>query len=612
MARAAKRKHVTPAASSGKPTKRQRKPTQPFEQGVNPAPLTPPSTVRPLPRTRIVTAHSDVEIRGRGAASSRPAEGSPSPLFEPEQSQLAIQAQADNILGFAEDEDEVEEQPDPLPEEEEVTWEGAVSGGEGDHEPAGGGEAAAGDSSVAAAALSTAPSTQPARQLEDLEEEEVDETPHLHFRWRACWGAMEKNAIASACKALRNKPLYVTNKEKVWRWAEEVVVSQKPRVAKIESLTATLYYSTSRQAKGDRCTLALQRTRFAAGEGYQRGNWQDLVRLVEEMDKENPAPLNCDFDLVLKEEQLAVLPQASQLAHSIVRARPGIVTAIQEAGLAGVYTAERFATGAAIAIKDRWRCQEERCDNYPMTCWVRRPPGREIDRFEDHHKLNGNLIAAWASAVQREECTVNEPSDDVRLSIMMAKERAEAEKRRKRRKVSLTSLNSSIEGLTKAILAGHLAQMSASRCQHQAPESYSHRRQWVEFDCSRAELFQHTQNFFQYWYHAMPQSKQSIKNIRNKVFTAGGYDINMLMDSRDGMTMKVWVDYFDQTLGMLSHLRRKAHDWMKDYAGLSVENITAANRFQNGQREFAETPEPSERGVLEEISGNSCQNTAPD
>ena len=86
----------------------------------------------------------------------------------------------------------------------------------------------------------------------------------------------------------------------------------------------------------------------------------------------------------------------------------------------------------------------------------------------------------------------------------------------------------------------------------------------------------------------------------------------MLMDSRDGMTMEVWVDYFDQTPGMLSHLRRKAHDWIKDYAGLSVENITAANRFQNGQREFAETPEPSERGVLEEISGNSCQNTAPD
>ena len=57
----------------------------------------------------------------------------------------------------------------------------------------------------------------------------------------------------------------------------------------------------------------------------------------------------------------------------------------------------------------------------------------------------------------RQECTIKEPSDKIRLSLMMAKDRTEAEKRRRRRKVSPTSSNSSIEGLTKAILAGHLA-----------------------------------------------------------------------------------------------------------------------------------------------------------
>ena len=67
------------------------------------------------------------------------------------------------------------------------------------------------------------------------------------------------------------------------------------------------------------------------------------------------------------------------------------------------------------------------------------------------------MIASWASAVARQECTIEEPSDEIRLSLMLAKDRAEAEKRRKRRKVSLTSSNLSIEGLTKAILAGHLA-----------------------------------------------------------------------------------------------------------------------------------------------------------
>lgn len=57
----------------------------------------------------------------------------------------------------------------------------------------------------------------------------------------------------------------------------------------------------------------------------------------------------------------------------------------------------------------------------------------------------------------RQECTIEEPSNKIRLSLMMAKDRTEAEKRRHQRKVSPTLSNSSIKGLTKAILAGHLA-----------------------------------------------------------------------------------------------------------------------------------------------------------
>lgn len=134
---------------------------------------------------------------------------------------------------------------------------------------------------------------------------------------------------------------------------------QRPRVAAIDSLTATLYYS-GRQARGDRCTIALQRRRIVAGEGVSLGDWMDLDMQVTEMDKESTQLLNCDFDLVLKEElpaQLAPLPAPQLTARGAVRARPGIVTAIQEDGLAGAVTAERFASGTVIGIRDHWRCR---------------------------------------------------------------------------------------------------------------------------------------------------------------------------------------------------------------------------------------------------------------
>jgi hypothetical protein len=145
MARGSKRKHVTPAASgdSGDQStrKRQRKPTQVFEQGVNPAPPSPPPTAKPAARSRNLTLSQQRHSQRRNRAPTQPPEDSPSLLFEPEPSQLAIDAQTDDILGFGEDEDVSEEVPDPLLEEEEVTWEDVVSGGE----EAASGEAAGGD-----------------------------------------------------------------------------------------------------------------------------------------------------------------------------------------------------------------------------------------------------------------------------------------------------------------------------------------------------------------------------------------------------------------------------------------------------------------------------------
>jgi hypothetical protein len=168
--------------------------------------------------------------------------------------------------------------------------------------------------------------------------------------------------------------------------------------------------------------------------------------------------------------------------------------------------------------------------------------------------------------------------------------------------VSPASSNSSIEGLTKAILAGHLAQMTAApapRCNHHS-ETVTPRREWMDFDCPHPELAQHTYNFFRYWERAMPQYKGTIDEVKEKVFKEGKYNINMLMDEECGMTMEVWVNYFRISPGYLSHLRRKAHDWKKDYGGLTRANYIALNRVYDDAR-LEESPE---REVLGEISGN--------
>lgn len=531
-------------------TKRQRRAPKPFDQGVDPAPLTPPPTARRCERSLEPSQRSRTPIQ--------------SPLFEPEASQLATDAQAAAILG--EDDDEEEEELGPVEEEDQqVQW-----------------------------ALDAATAV----------EEPIE--PHLHFRWRACWGNMERALIAAACRAARGKPLGSMTEAMVWRWADETVEAQRPRVAKTDGLTATLYYTNGRQAKADRCTLALQRSRAVAGETLCLGNWSEYVLLAREMDKESSEVLKCDFDLVLRaaEEPISSQPPVRIIAGAVAaRSRPGIVTVIQEEGLAEVVSNERSATGVAIGIKDYWRCNEGGCSNNTMTCWRRPIEGREIDRGEEHYKVNGNNISLWAREVADGKCTIQRPSESVRLALMLAKDRSETEKRRKRSKVSPSSSSCSIEGLTKVILASALAQMRAPHqcqqlCQH-GVESIE-RSRWRDFQCPRLELNQHTFNFFHYWRSSMPQFDLDIDRILQKTVVEGGYDINMLMDARDGMTLEVWVEYLDLPPSLLSHLRRKAHDWIKDYGGLSASNYDMIQEVLSGSPTGS-----TERAPLQETSGNA-------
>ena len=140
-------------------------------------------------------------------------------------------------------------------------------------------------------------------QAQRPELEQLDEEPHLHWNYRAWW-TLGKNPIPHAAVAKRNKPLYTVDEDRVWQWADGVVEKQLPRVAIIDSLTATLYYTSGRQAKSDRCTIALQRRQSAAGRTVVVGNWFDFEEELAEMDKESGQIMTCDFDLVLREQQM--------------------------------------------------------------------------------------------------------------------------------------------------------------------------------------------------------------------------------------------------------------------------------------------------------------------
>lgn len=128
--------------------KRQQKPTQLFKQGVNPAPLTPLLTARRPVRSL------EPSQRSRTRTPIR------SPLFEPEASQLATDAQAAAIL--REDDNKEEELADNEQDKQDkqVQW-------------------------TLEAATAVEPSVATAERSITEELEELIK-PRLHFRWQAC------------------------------------------------------------------------------------------------------------------------------------------------------------------------------------------------------------------------------------------------------------------------------------------------------------------------------------------------------------------------------------------------------------------------------------------
>ncbi|KAG9380241.1 hypothetical protein A1F94_009136 [Pyrenophora tritici-repentis] len=487
------------------PPKRQRKPKQPFDQGVNPS-----SQKRRAPATRQNPTHlTPKRVRREPPPPATAPPRRQSPLSEPElqATQTAASAQAEDIVG--EDEDTFEDgDGDPLPEDEdEIAAKGAAG------------------------------------SVEDEESQQDEVNPVLRVRWRACLGGdMEKHFIPEAADSEHGVRLYSLHFDDLWQWA-----------------------------KRERAIKRLRRGVDAT--------WNSFQRLVVEVDNYVSEPVNVDFELILAE-----IPGAAAVANGCRRSSSTHRNGDSRGGLAGVTAAEQAGSGHAIAIRDRWRCTDTHCENYPYCCWMA-PTARQPARFEDHLFVNGNIISMWARAITARRATYDEPSDDVRLAILRAKDLRVHEKTRKLRAAG--DGDDDIKSLTKLLIVGQLERMNRqpqqeSNLQAAAPTitraEVSSASQWapIRYDHEQ-EINEHTSNFFNYLKLKFPTVGEDINELYKTLVIDGAMDINLLMQP-SGDILKLWTQHFKQPPGWFFTLQNTAKEWQAGYQGLTDRNWRRVER----------------------------------
>lgn len=573
-------------------TKRQRTTTQPFEQGVNPPGEPRPSRKRRAPSNNTRRSQSTPKRGGRKAAAERPrglasppptAPRRRSPLFEPEApealTQSAVTEQAEEL---------VDNEDDDIDEDEEDTLVPAPENEDDDE----------GDGRGVGVEVEFDYLQRPTPQLGSNESPGAsgEPDPRVHIRWRACFGDMEKNAISAAYDSQRNVRFWGVDEHAVWDWVDGVVEELRPRQVNISSLCAVVY--PPKQAKRDRSIKTLRRRRD--------GDWLSLCLLVNEIDSECGDLVHVDFDLLLS-EMLNSAPAATPAAGGS-RARPITATMIQEDGIASTLTAERAGSGHAIGLRDRWRCIDSYCKNHPYCCWLR--PGQQA-RFENHLPVNGNIVAMWARDIHNRKATYDEPSDDVKLAILRAKDRADHEKSQRRRAPEEGG-GDDIKSLTKLLIVGQLNQMNRQPLSELNLEQNAPNRLnsvalgpsgWLPFDYDHpAEIKCHTINFFDHLTSARPLDHEYIDQIFERIYVKGGMDINLIMGSPPEIDMvKMWVEHFKLSPGWYFVVKQHAIKWQQSYQGLSERDRRRVRRAQEREEKIRQTigPERSSSVVSE-------------
>jgi hypothetical protein len=527
--------------------KRARVATQPFEQGVNPGEPRPSKKRKqssgytaPIQATPRKSARRTGSVSAGGLASPPPTlPRNQSPLFEPEppHTQPAVAIQAEDII---------DGEDDGLEEEEEDEEDGGNGGVEEEQE------------------------------LPNLSSSPIPiVSPFVHVRWRACFGDMEKNAITTAYNVARDKKFDDLFEFELWDWVDRVVDDLKPRKVKKPTLCAVVY--PARQLKRDRAIKALRRGDLE--------DWYALKELVKAIDEAANKYIHVDFDLMLTEE-LNEAPRAAIIGAS-ARARAVTATMIQEDGIAGVLAAERAGGGHAIGLRDRWRCIDKHCSNFPYSCWLR--PGT-ASRFENHLPINGNIIAIWARDIHSRVATYDDPTDDVKLAILRQKDRADHEKNRRKRSSrggnnSGSSGDEDIKSLTKLLIVGQLNQMNReplreiqpqARNANPSPQAPPSASVWVPIEYEHIkEILEHTENFWSSMRREYPHWDAEFEDLYETVLTKGNLNINMLF--REGIGDS-WTRDLALGPGWLLYITDYALKWQKSYTGLQDYQMRRVER----------------------------------
>ncbi|KAF1935666.1 hypothetical protein EJ02DRAFT_428213 [Clathrospora elynae] len=208
--------------------------------------------------------------------------------------------------------------------------------------------------------------------------------------------------------------------------------------------------------------------------------------------------------------------------------------------------------------------------------------------------MRPSFLCSWTWSWRSKAASIADfwalPSDDIRLALVRNKDRTELEKSRRQ---AGGEGSDDITALTKLLIVGQLKQLT----QNAAPVPASAPAApevvppmllpaWVLLEYTHwHEILEHTLAFWKYWQKDRGGGctrKHIIRMFREVVIKARLH-INMIMDnSKDGVTMDLWVNYLGFEAGSLLQLRETARQWRQKYTGLGEE---AQQRVEDVKRQ---------------------------
>ncbi|KAK7177305.1 hypothetical protein PSPO01_16648 [Paraphaeosphaeria sporulosa] len=443
-------------------------------------------------------------------------------------------------------------------------------------------------------------------------DESYEVEPYVTCRWRAFLRREEVRTKFDTKMRIRT---YFC--AELWQWIDEVIEdfaqTIPPLKTAVKTLTGVVY--TPRVPERQRLAQSLK-----PGDGVA---FMQVIERAYELKEESVAEVTyVDFNLMLTELETGSNQTrnggvfGSQSSQSSTRLT---ATHRQLFNLPETLTFTAVGEGPIVAIRDKWRCQDTHCGNYPYVCWVKREAGQS-DRFENHYPASSTIVAAWARDITKGRCTVEEPHDDIRLSLSLPRERSAKEKASQKSSKKGVGSELNVDDFMKVIAASSLSIIQLAQSQilgqqrrGETPAGTSGSSLgpsgrpsgpssgWQELTYATiVELSYHTRHFFDWWRdQGLARELYEIDEVMQKVVKGGQIDLNMLMDPSDaGMPYSVWESHFGLSVPLLLRLRKMAVRWQSGYNGLTEsDEERAADTYNEDQRRKQRDRVRRERGV---------------